>query len=62
MKAVTLISLKQGSFFHLKDSEDSPLWVRSVYDRSSKLYEIYSYDNPNKCGYHRGTFRVYVED
>ena len=62
MKAVILSSLKQGSYFRLKDSEHAPLWVRSVYDRSSNMYEINPYDNINVSRFRRGTLVVYVED
>ena len=61
MVRVELGSLKKGSLFRLSSSETAPLWVRSFYDRSSKMYEIYRYDNVNESRFYHGIHFVYVE-
>ena len=62
MRAIKLKEVCKGCLFHLSDSEISPLWVRSVYEPSSKKYEIYSFDNVNVFRYRSGNLLVYVED
>lgn len=62
MKAVLLKEVKKGGFFHFQNSVTSPLWVRSVYDRSTKMFEIYRYDNVNDFHFHFGSRLVYVEE
>lgn len=49
MIEVQLRSLKKGSIFRLHHAEGAPLWVRSSYDRSTKLYEIYPFDDFFSC-------------
>lgn len=61
MIAVTLRSLKKGSLFRLYDVEAAPFWVRSVYDRSSKKFEIFPFDNFNVSRFRSGSLIVYVE-
>lgn len=61
MIAVQLRSLKKGSIFRLHHAEGAPLWVRSSYDRSTKLYEIYPFDDINVSRFRSGSTLVYVE-
>mgnify|MGYP006998048106 CR=1 FL=1 len=61
MIQVQLRSLKKGSIFRLHHAEGAPLWVRSSYDRSTKLYEIYPFDDFNVCRLRSGSTLVYVE-
>lgn len=61
MIAVRLRSLRKGSLFRLHDAEGAPFWVRSVYDRSTKKYEIYPFDDFNVSRFRDGSLIVFVE-
>lgn len=52
----------RGQYVHLKDSENSPIWIRGHYDRSSKTYSFTSYDDSCKEIFRRGNSVVYSED
>lgn len=39
--------INQGTFFHLTNSETSPLWVRGEYNRFAQKYECHKYDDVN---------------
>ena len=60
-------NLKKGDFFTLKDVSgstfipDSFVWVRGDYDRSSKKYECYKYDDVNHFSYFRPERVVYFD-
>ena len=41
----TIEKIKKGEFFRIKDSETAPVWVRGDYDRSSKSYSVYLFDD-----------------
>lgn len=56
----TLKQLKQGALFRLKDSESSPIWVRNHYDRSSKTYACYKYEDYNHETFFKGTRTVFT--
>ena len=62
MKKIELRKLRKGDFFHLYDDDNSPLWVRDTFDRSTKRYCVHKYGNVNSWSLHRGTLIVYVED
>ena len=59
--------LKKGDFFTLKDVSgstyipDSVVWVRGEYDRASKKYECYKYDDVNHFSYLRADRVVYTD-
>jgi hypothetical protein len=52
--------LPKGEFFKLKDSESSPVWVRGEYDRTSRTYSIYKFDDINHETFVRGSRSVFV--
>ena len=59
--------LKKGDFFTLKDVTDTAfipnniVWVRGEYDRSSKKYECYKYDDVSHFSYFKGDRKVFTE-
>lgn len=55
-----LSSLKKGEFFKLKPTSSSPLWVRGDYERSSKSYSCYKYDDVNHERFFKGTKKVFT--
>ncbi len=61
MKRVELRKVGREDIFRLADSEKAPLWVRGEYDRSSKKYECYKYDNIGIFVDMRGQRLVYVD-
>lgn len=58
---VNLSAVKRGDFFHLRDDESSPLWIRDYYERSSRNYCIVSYDDANRFLLRKGSVIVYVD-
>lgn len=62
MRKIELRKVRKGGFFHHYDSEDSPLWVRYDYDRSSKRFIVYKVGNVNSWSLRNGSLLVYVED
>lgn len=61
MKKVQLRSLPKGSLFRFFDSEGACFWVRSSYNRSTRKYEIYLFDNFNVSRFASGSVMVFVE-
>jgi hypothetical protein len=70
MKPVLLKQVKRGEFFTLtnkvKDNEDGEVlskyvYVRDAYDRESKKYEVYKFDDVCNYRYMKGTRIVYVD-
>lgn len=61
MKKVKIKELKSGEYFRLQPNDNAPLWVRGEYDRSSKKYGCYYYDDVNHESFMRGERTVYVE-
>lgn len=65
--SIKVKELKKGEFFTLKDVTgstfipDSVVWVRGEYDRSSKKYECYKYDDVNHFSYLRAERVVYTD-
>jgi hypothetical protein len=47
MEQVKIKDLKKGDYFRLRDTENSPLWVRGEYIRECKKYSTYKYDDVN---------------
>ena len=37
--------LKKGEYFRLDNSETAPVWIRGEYNRASKKYEAYKFDD-----------------
>lgn len=59
MIKVQVSKVKPGEYVHLKDDENSPLWIRGPYDRSSRSYSLVSYNDSCHelfCKAHRNVF------
>ena len=61
MRQIEMRRVKRGEFFRLANSESAPVWVRDEYNRSSKKFEAYKYDNVNYWGEFKGSRLVYVD-
>lgn len=57
----TIKDIKKGDFFRLKDSESATVWVRDEYDKSSKKYWVYKFDDVNHGKEVKGTQKVFTE-
>ena len=57
---VTLRDLKVGDFFKFKSSS-SVVYVRGSYDRSSKKYEYYPFDDVNDVKLRNGSVTVFTD-
>lgn len=60
MEKTQIKNLKKGDYFRLKNDEKSPLWVRNHYDRGSKTYACYKYEDVNHEHFFKGTKEVYI--
>lgn len=59
-----LKELKKGEFFTRKpisEPSDVQVWVRGEYDRSSKRYEVYKWNDVSYCSYLKGTQEVFCD-
>lgn len=61
MRQIEMRRVKRGEFFRLANSESAPVWVRDEYNRSSKKFEAYKYDNVNYWSEFKGSRLVYVD-
>ena len=61
MIATIIQNVKKNSFVHLRDDENSPLWIRRNFDPVTRRYSLISYDNSCKELSRKGTIIVYVE-
>jgi hypothetical protein len=70
MKPVLLKQVKMGEYFTLtnnvKYNEDGEVlskyvYVRDAYDRESKKYEVYKFDDVNDCRFMKGTRIVWID-
>lgn len=70
MRPVLLKNVRKGEFFTLTDNvkfnEDGEVlskyvYVRDAYDRESKKYEVYKFDDVCNYRYMNGTRIVYVD-
>ena len=60
MEQMTIKAIPKGEFIKLKDSDTSPVWVRGEYDRASRTYSIYKFDDVNQEAFVRGSRSVFV--
>ena len=60
MKQTELRNVKHGDFFRLANSETAPVWVRGDYNRASKKFEAYKYNDGNYWNEFRGSRVVFV--
>ena len=56
---VILKDMKKGDLFTLKP--DGPVWIRDEYDRSTKKYCVYKWDDVNHWSLKRGTLKVHID-
>lgn len=64
MIQTTIKDLKKGDFFTMREHEypnDSQVWVRDEYDRSTKKYCCYKWDDVNHVSLKKGTMKVYAD-
>lgn len=70
MRPVLLSSVRKGEYFTLtnkvKCNEDDEVlsryvYVRSDYDRDSKKYEVYKFDDVNNYRFMKGTRIVWID-
>jgi len=61
MKKVTINSIKQGEYFKFKETETSPVWIRGYYERTSRKYECYKYDDVNHERFINGNTEVFID-
>lgn len=61
MRKTELRNVKRGDFFRLTESETAPVWIRDDYNRSTRKYEAYKYDDVNHWGEFKGARLVYVD-
>ena len=52
-------AVKKGDYVQLKDG--GPVYVRGEYDRSSKTYELQSFDDANRFVYRKASCLVFVD-
>lgn len=53
--------LKKGDYFKLQNKETATVYVRGEYDRSSKKYSCYRYDDVAAERFFSGDKEVYVD-
>lgn len=59
MTTTTIKDLKVGDFFKLKDN--GRVYVRDSYNRSTKKYEYYDFDDVNRWHECKGTKEVIID-
>lgn len=57
----TIAKVKRGDFLRLTDSDTAPVWIRGNYDKGSKTYSIYKYDDANHELFCKGSRKCYTE-
>lgn len=60
MKQKKLRDIKPGEIFKLSPSETAPLWVKMFYDRQSKTFSCYKYEDVNHETFMNGNRNVYT--
>lgn len=61
MKKIEVRKVKRGEHLRLTDSEDAPVWVRDSYNKFSKKFEVYKYDNICHFAELKGSRKVYID-
>ena len=64
--ATTVKDIKLGEYFCLKSQgekevAESKVWVRGEYDKSSKRYEIYRFDDINNTRFVKGNTPAFLD-
>lgn len=52
--------LASEEFFRLSESETAPVWVRGEYNRSTRKYECYKYEDVNTWSEFNGSRMVFA--
>lgn len=55
-----LKELKKGDFFKLKDLDTAIVYVRGEYDRSTKTYSCFKFEDVNDERFLKGSKKVFV--
>ena len=55
-----LKELKKGDFFKLKDSDTATVYVKGEYDRSTKTYSCFKFEDVNDERFFKGSKKVFV--
>lgn len=55
-----LRELKKGDFFRLKDLDTATVYVKGEYDRSSKTYSCFKFEDVNEERFFKGSKKVFV--
>lgn len=55
-----LKELKKGDFFKLKDSDTATVYVKGEYDRSTKTYSCFKFEDVNAERFLKGSKKVFV--
>lgn len=61
---MTIKELKKGDYFTKKQIEyptEKQVWIRGDYDRGSKTYSCYCFDDVNKECFLKGTKEVFID-
>ena len=68
MTQTTISKLKKGEFFTLKYFDDSEVevpetlvWIRGDYDRSSKTYSCYKFEDVNHENFFKGSRACFTD-
>ena len=56
-----LKELKKGDFFKLKDLDAATVYVKGEYDRSTKTYSCFKFDDVNAEIFLKGNKKVFVD-
>ena len=55
-----LKELKKGDFFKLRDSDTATVYVKGEYDRSTKTYSCFKFEDVNDERFFKGSKKVFV--
>lgn len=62
IQKIQIKDVKKGEFIHLKNDENSPIWIRGHYDATTKSYSLISYEDANREIFRKRTAFVYIEN
>lgn len=60
MEKAKISELKRGYLFRMSASESAPLWVRGEYDRGSREYSVYKWDDVCHERFMKGGREVWI--
>ena len=59
-KKTQVNKVNQGTYFKVRPTETAPVWVRGEYDKASKTYSCYKYDDTNHEKFLKGNREIYI--